>query len=240
LFKNSKSKQGISLLRSLEKEGIFWYTVLNGLMKGSPAIKNKNSYQISMKESYYPLLVQAEELKMQNKHREAIEICQQILLCDLTVVEAYEEIGDNYISLKAFTKAQKALEKALKVNKRSANANYLYGFVWSALHEWEKAIKYLELANDYQPNHPEVLRCLGWAYFCSGLRKKGLAILERSLVLAPQDSYILCDLGICHLNDRNFERAMNLFSKTLEVDPENVKARECLKIAQMFQEGVKG
>ena len=193
-----------------------------------------------MKESYYPLLVQAEELKMQNKHREAIEICQQILLCDLTVVEAYEEIGDNYISLKAFTKAQKALEKALKVNKRSANANYLYGFVWSALHEWEKAIKYLELANDYQPNHPEVLRCLGWAYFCSGLRKKGLAILERSLVLAPQDSYILCDLGICHLNDRNFERAMNLFSKTLEVDPENVKARECLKIAQMFQEGVKG
>jgi tetratricopeptide (TPR) repeat protein len=201
--------------------------------------KNKNPYQKNMKESYYPLLVQAEELKMQNKHREAIEICQQILLVDLTIVEAYEEIGDNYISLKAYTKAQKALEKALKVDKRSANANYLYGFVWSALHEWENAVKYLELANDYQPNHPEVLRCLGWAYFCSGLRKKGLAILERSLVLAPQDSYILCDLGICHLNDRNFPRAMDLFSKTLEVDPENVKARECLKIARMFQEGVK-
>lgn len=190
-----------------------------------------------MNQQYYHLLVQAEELKMQNQHREAIEICQGILIHDLGVVEAYEEIGDNYISLKAYTKAKKALEKALKLNKRSANANYLYGFVWSALHEWEDAIKFLELANEYQPNHPEVLRCLGWAHFCSGLRKKGLAILERALVLAPMDSYILCDLGICHLNDRSFDRAMDLFSQTLAVDPENVKARECLKIAQIFQEG---
>ena len=190
-----------------------------------------------MNDQYYPYLVQAEELKMQNKHREAIEICQHILLADLSIVEAYEEIGDNYISLKAYSKAKKALEKALQIDKRSANANYLYGFVWSALHEWERAIEYLELANQYQPNHPEVLRCLGWGYFCSGYRKKGLAILERALVLAPNDSYVLCDLGICHLNDRNFIRSMDLFSKTLELDPENMKARECLKIAQMFKEG---
>lgn len=191
-----------------------------------------------MKQEYYPLLVHAEELKMQNKHREAISICEQILIQDLSILEAYEEIGDNYISLKAYSKAKKALEKALKLQKRSANANYLYGFVFSALHEWESAIQYLEYANEYQPNHPEVLRCLGWAYFCSGLRKKGLAILERALVLAPSDSYVLCDLGICHLNDRNFSRAMELFSQTLSIDPENVKARECLKIAKMFAETI--
>ncbi len=191
-----------------------------------------------MKQEFYPSLVRAEELKMKSQHREAIELCQQILLMDLTVVEAYEEIGDNYISLRAYSKAKKALEKALEINHRSANANYLYGFVFSALHDWEQAIKYLELANDYQANHPEVLRCLGWAFFCSGLRKKGLAILERALVLAPSDSYILCDLGICHLNDRSFGRAMDLFGRTLQVDPENVKAKECLKIAKMFAESV--
>lgn len=189
-----------------------------------------------MKQEFYHLLVQAEELKMQNKHREAVELCHQILLLDLSIVEVYEEIGDNYISLRAYSKAKKALEKALELNKRSANANYLYGFVFSALHEWDKGIKYLEHANEYQANHPEVLRCLGWAYFCSGLRKKGLAILERALVLAPYDSYVLCDLGICHLNDRNFPRAQELFSQTLAVDPENVKAKECLKIAKMFLE----
>ncbi len=189
-----------------------------------------------MKQEFYPTLVRAEELKMRSQHREAIELCHQILLMDLSVVEAYEEIGDNYISLRAYSKAKKALEKALEINRRSANANYLYGFVFSALHDWEQAIKYLELANDYQANHPEVLRCLGWAFFCSGLRKKGLAILERALVLAPQDSYVLCDLGICHLNDRSFGRAMDLFGRTLQVDPENVKAKECLKIARMFAE----
>ena len=96
-----------------------------------------------MKTEYYHLLVQAEELKMQNKHREAIQLCQQILLLDLSIVEVYEEIGDNYISLRAYSKAKKALEKALLMSKRSANANYLYGFVWSALHEWDKSIQYL-------------------------------------------------------------------------------------------------
>ena len=46
-----------------------------------------------------------------------------------------------------------------------------------------------------------------------------------------------CNHVICHLNDRNFNRSMELFSKTLAVDPENIKAREFLKIAKMFQEG---
>jgi tetratricopeptide (TPR) repeat protein len=186
---------------------------------------------------YYPVLVHAEELKLQGMHKEAIDLCDQILVHDLTCTEAFEEIGDNYISLKQYSKAKKALEQALKLMPRSANANYLYGFVFSAQHQWEKALEYLEKANDYESNHPEVLRCLGWAIFNSGQRKKGLLVLERALAIAPSDSYVLCDLGVCYMNERDFQRALDLFNKTLEVDPTNIKAKECCKISEMFLRG---
>jgi tetratricopeptide (TPR) repeat protein len=186
---------------------------------------------------YHQLLVQAEELKLQNLHDEAIEVCQSILVHDLECSEAYEEIGDNYISLREYSKAKSALERALKLSPRSANANYLYGFVFSALHKWNKSIEYLDKANDYQPNHPEVLRCLGWSIFNGGQRKKGIVVLERALTIAPHDAYILCDLGVCYMNERNFERAMELFERTLELDPGNVKAQECYKISELFLKG---
>ena len=191
------------------------------------------------KNPFYPALVKAEELKLQSKHQEAINLCDQILVQDLSCAEAFEEIGDNYISLKKYDKAKKALEQALKLTPRSANANYLYGFVFSAQHQWDKALEYLEKANEYEPNHPEVLRCLGWAIFNGGQRKKGLLVLERALVIAPEDSYVLCDLGVCYMNERNFERSLELFKKTLNVDPDNMKAKECYKISEMFLRTVK-
>ena len=56
------------------------------------------------------LLVHAEELKLQNKHRDAIGVCESIVSTDLECSEAYEEIGDNYISLREYPKAKIALE----------------------------------------------------------------------------------------------------------------------------------
>ena len=61
-----------------------------------------------------------------------------------------------------------------------------------------------------------------------------IPILERALTLTPRDSLILCDLGVCHLNDRNFERSILLFEKALQQEPQNNKAKECLNTAKFF------
>jgi tetratricopeptide (TPR) repeat protein len=185
-------------------------------------------------EILYPLLEKAEKLKLSGEHMEAIRFCQEILLQDLDVTEAYEEIGDNYISLGEYPKAVKALVHALKLNPMSANANYLIGFLHSTQQNWGEAVNFLEYANELFPNHPEILRCLGWAIFHNGFKKKGLFVLERALTISPEDSYILCDLGVCYMNQRNFPRALHLFQKTLNVDPDNLKARECMRIAELF------
>lgn len=193
---------------------------------------SKTKYQ---KEDINFLIQEADEKKMDGKHEEAITICEKILLQDLTCLEAYEEIGDNYLSLRQYSKAEKALKMAIKLDPKSANANYLLGFVYSALGQWGKSISFLEKAEELETNHPEILRCLGWSVFHNGERKKGIILLERALALAQNDPLILSDLGVCYLNEKDFDRALYLFKKVLEIEPENEKARECLQATRFFQ-----
>lgn len=182
-----------------------------------------------------PLIEEADKMKNQGKHLEAIRICERVITKDLNCTEAYEEIGDNYLSLKKYAQAEKALLQAIKLNRTSANANYLLGFVYSCTGKWEASVELLEVANDLYPNHPEILRCLGWSMYHHGEPHRGIILLERSLFLAPNDPLILNDLGVCYLNEKNFERAEQLFKKTLQIEPGNPKAKECLNAAKFFQ-----
>jgi tetratricopeptide (TPR) repeat protein len=182
-----------------------------------------------------PLIQEADKKKNEGNHTEAIRICERILSTDLDCVEAFEEIGDNYLSLRKYDKAEKALRQAIKLNKESANANYLLGFVYSCTGEWGKSVTLLEKADILYPNHPEILRCLGWSMYHEGQRKRGIILLERSLFLAPLDPLILNDIGVLYLNEKDFEKAGQLFKKCLQVDPGNSKAKECLNAVKFFQ-----
>lgn len=184
---------------------------------------------------YADILKIADEKKLLGLHEEAIEICESILHDDLECGEAYEEIADNYLSLRQFDKAIAALNRALEIDKDSANAHYLLGFTYSAMNDWDHSIEELELADEIEPNHPEILRCLGWSIFNSGRRKQGLILLERATAMAEDDSLILCDLGICYLNERDFDKAEQVFQKVLSIEPQNDKARECLKACNYFR-----
>ncbi len=186
-------------------------------------------------QDYELQIAEADKLKMAGEHEKAIQVCERILVQDLDQEQAYEEIGDNFLSLRQYDKAEKALVQALRLNPSSANAHYLIGFTHSALSNWMDSVEHLEIADKLQPNHPEVLRCLGWSIFHSGKRKHGLVILERSLNLSPKDPLILSDLGICYLNDKNFERAHKLFQEVLVIEPDNQKVKECLYAVRFFQ-----
>jgi tetratricopeptide (TPR) repeat protein len=182
-----------------------------------------------------PLIEEADKKKNEGKHAEAIKLCERLLAGNLSCTEAYEEIGDNYLSLRQYDKAEKALKQALKTNKKSANANYLLGFVYSCTGKFHKSVDLLEKADTAYPHHPEILRCLGWSMYHNNERQRGIILLERSLHLAPQDPLILNDLGVCYLNEKDFEKASHLFKKSLQIDPDNQKAKECLNAVKFFQ-----
>jgi tetratricopeptide (TPR) repeat protein len=180
------------------------------------------------------LLEESEKKKQTGNHLEAIKICERILHYDLDFEEAYEEIADNYLTLREYNKAKKALDRAIFLNPGSPNANYLMGFVYSCLGKWKTSIGYLERSDGLYPNHPEILRCLGWSMYHDGQKKRGLILLERALSLATEDVLILTDLGVLYMNEKNFERAALMFKKVLILDPDNEKAMECLNAVRFF------
>jgi tetratricopeptide (TPR) repeat protein len=190
---------------------------------------------IPKQSEFYDQLISADEKKLLGLHDEAIEICEAILLEDLECTEAYEELGDNYLSLREYDKAIRALTKSLELDPFSTNARYLLGFVYSAMSRWDESVEELELADQMEPNHAEILRCLGWSVYHSGKKVQGLALLERASNLASDDVLILCDLGVCFLNSRDFTQAAEVFNNVLSLDPGNTKALECLQACEYFE-----
>jgi tetratricopeptide (TPR) repeat protein len=180
-------------------------------------------------------LKKAEELKLTGDHEQAIKFLEDVLVDDLNISKAYEEIADNFLSLKEFDKAILALEQAIKLDPISANAHYLLGFALSVKGDFDKSITELELADKIEPNHPEILRCLGWSYFNAQDRTTGIIVLERARYMSPNDALILSDLGVCYLNNKAFEKAEEIFNHILEIEPNNQQAFDCMKACQFHK-----
>jgi tetratricopeptide (TPR) repeat protein len=173
-------------------------------------------------------LERAEQLKLEGKHQEALEILEELMLEDPENVPALEEIADNELSLNRYDRAEAAALQAIALDHDSYTGYYILGFLSSRREEWKQAISHLRTSNMLKPNNAEILRCLGWALFNASERSQGIVTLERALNLDPESTLTLCDLGVAYLQVRDFTKAKTLFERSLDLDPENARAKECL------------
>ncbi len=177
-------------------------------------------------------LEKSENEKVLGNHEKALFIARSILIQDPNCIEAQEEVIDNLLSLQDFAEAEKVANFVLSQYSESYIANYALGFIYLTDNLNDLALPYLQHANTLSPNNPEILRCLGWATFHVENKLKGLVTLERALNLRSDDPLILCDLGVCLLQEHIFTKAINLFEQALEIDNTNERAQDCLHAAQ--------
>ena len=176
-------------------------------------------------------LEKSESAKVMGNYEKALQIAQSILLQEPNCIEAAEEVVDNLLSLQDFVEAEKVANFVLLKDEKSYIANYALGFIYLTDNLNDLALGYLQTANELSPNNPEILRCLGWATFHVNNKLKGLVTLERALNLRSDDPLILCDLGVCLLQEQIFDKAINLFEQVLEIDSTNERAQDCLQAA---------
>ena len=181
------------------------------------------------------LLQKADRLKKGGDYEGAIGLLQKVILEDSDCIEAYEELGDNYLSLRKLDQAEKALQQALKLDDVSANAHYLLGFLYSLEQKWGLSTEELIIADEVSPNNPEILRCLGWSIYNANRATQGIALLERSQTLRPTDANILCDLGVCYLNNADFAKAEEIFKRVIRISPDSDQAREACRFLDMLK-----
>lgn len=184
-------------------------------------------------------LEQAESLKLAGKYGEALLILENLLLEDPSNVSALEEVADNELSLERYDRAQLAAKQAIALDAASYTGHYILGFVRSHEAKWENALEELREANRLKANNPEILRCLGWVLFNVGQRPQGVVTLERSLNLDHDNTLTLCDLGVAYLEMKNVPKAKALFLRALDLDPQSVRARECVAAVERMEKRVK-
>ena len=103
-------------------------------------------------------------------------------------------------------RAMNAIDFSLGMNSESATWNYLKWFILLSAEKIKEAISYLEKSNKLMWNNSEVLRNLGWSYTLVGKTDKGISILKRALILAPQDKLIKEDLAMALIGSWDLEK----------------------------------
>lgn len=186
------------------------------------------------------LLKEAEDLKMEACHADALVILEQILAANPDNVMALEEVADNELSLEQYDRAERAARHAVALDPKSFDAHYIIGFIESFREHWQLSIDSLRKANALEPNNPEILRCLGWSLFSGGQVLPGTVTLERALNLEATNPLILCDLGVVYLKMKEYPKAKALLERALEIDPANLRVKECLDMAVRIEDHMKG
>lgn len=195
-----------------------------------------SSKKNSLSEKTIRALALSEDFKIKGENTKALQVAQKVLVSDPSCLQAAEEVADNLLSLGRDEESKKAAHFAYSLDPTSYIANYILGF--TGLSNGKEAVKYLTQANVSSPNNPEILRCLGWSLFHLGKEPEGIATLERALNMRSDDPLILCDLGVCLLHINVFEKAIRLFKKALSLEPENIRAQECLTAAKNIQDSM--
>ncbi len=177
-----------------------------------------------------------EECKRTGRHHDALAALERSLSLHPDNVFLLEEIADTELSLNHFDRASVAAKRALTLDKDSYTAHYIIGFIASHWQEWSASVVSLKAANHLHPNHPEILRCLGWSLFNAGERTEGMVTLERALNIQPDNPFTLCDLGVVCLQMQDFSKSKALFRRAVELEPDNERAKDCLQMVSRFEQ----
>ena len=116
--------------------------------------------------------------------RKAIELSSKNELPDV-----YNALGYLYAQQGIkLDEAAKLVQRALKSSPTSGAYLDSLGFIYFKQGKLNAAIEYLELANRYLPETPEILLHLADAYLQKGLEEKALQTLEQAIQLEPDNA----------------------------------------------------
>lgn len=148
---------------------------------------------------------------------------------------AYWGAGECYLDLGLFEEAEEYLRKAVGLNPLEPNYHYLLGIAFSKRERFTEAILEFEEALKLAPDHPEILRGLGWATFMDGKLDQGRLLLERSLELDRENVLTLCDLAVVLMRGFQYQKARSLLQKAQEVEPNNPMVEETIAACEFFR-----
>jgi tetratricopeptide (TPR) repeat protein len=121
--------------------------------------------------------------------------------------------------------AQAALEKAVRLEPRNAEAHYNLGRTYALEGDAGRAVPSLEKAVELKPELYEARAFLGALFAQSGNNEAAIRHLRAASELRPDNPKLLAALGLEYLGGRYFQEAVEALSKAAALDSGNPDLR---------------
>lgn len=182
-----------------------------------------------------------------------IEYFQQAISADPNYALAYAGLADSYNVLstnavrppkEAFPKAKEAAEKALAIDDTLAEAHSSLAFIKTVYEwDWAGAEREFKRAIEINPNYSTAHYWYAFAHLLSmGRMGEADAEIKRALALDPFSLIINTNLGRTYHLARQYDKAIEQYRKTLEMDPTFPRAHDRLQEAYeqkgMYREAI--
>ena len=171
------------------------------------------------------LIASIEAAKLTNNYTQAREIALEWLKDHTDDYRLYEELADIHLFEGNLDKADEVLAIARELHPESWTGMYLDWYIATAKGEFDRAIETLSKANLDMPNNAEILRNLGWAYVMTMDQEepsknisKGISLLRRAHILAPDEPMIINDLSVALIAAGKEEEAKEILAKLGQSD----------------------
>jgi tetratricopeptide (TPR) repeat protein len=125
--------------------------------------------------------------------------------------------------------ARAVLLKAIEADPRQAALHNELGMFLVDDGDLEGALAEFKKAVDLEPSNPEMLNALGVALMQKGDDEHAMQIFEKCIQLAPNFALPVLNMATLYLAAGQADKAHDVLSEFLKIDPENKEIREALK-----------
>lgn len=147
-----------------------------------------------------------------------------------SIPPGHPEINSNTAAMQP--QVQAAIEKA-KSEPDNFEAQVKAAEVYYQIGRFEGAVDFLKQANKLKPDDYETIVNLGNAYFDAGRYEDAEKWYSSALARKADDVNVRTDLGLTFIfrDPPNYDRAVQEFSRTLEINPNHIQALQNLTVA---------
>ena len=172
----------------------------------------------------------------------ARRFAQEAIALDPEYAAAYLQVGGTYLDeiwfgmtktpSESLARAEEMVQKAISLQGITASVNESLCGVNTLKKDFDKAIYYGEKAVEQSPNNAYAHGCLGMALRLNGQYDEAILRFEKALKLNPIKAIALQNgLAWAYLYSKQYEKAVSIWNKTLERNPDYLFAYMGLTMA---------
>lgn len=154
----------------------------------------------------------ARELIVRRDWARAFAVADALCRAEPERAEGYVLRGIVYRDQNLLSEAEGDLEKAVRLDSKSARAHSALAVLHEAQARPEKALEHHRRAADIEAENPQYLNNLGFSLFAHGRAREAIEVLQRAIRGAPADPRIRNNLGFAYAAAGDLTRAAEQFA----------------------------